>query len=771
MRILAPALAALLITAPALAQQSTTRASRDTALRDTTRRLGAVRITASGQGEARAVNAVSKRELQRNPDGSSALKAIEKLPGINFQSADPWGAYEWSTRITIRGFQTAQIGQTLDGLPLGDMSYGNFNGLGVNRAIDAENLGGAGVAQGNGALGTASANNLGGVVQYWSDAPRAIRAFRFRQTTGMANTWRTSLRWDTGLLTRGANGGSAYISFSRQDNDKWKGGGISSSPDIRGILTRHGIFSNGQTWQEQVNAKALAFVGAHKFTAYYSFSNRSEADYTDLSLARFRRSGRGWDQYLNWNDAVAAASSATPDEAYWQSARGARRDNLAYVMADFALGDNARLVVQPYFHINKGNGDWTAPSYGSSWSPDPIYFRQTQYDGKRVGVNARVTAHAAGNDIEAGLWREGNTSNIRRPGWRLTDYRSGPSVNFGNVIRLFFDRTGEIATTMAYLQNTNRLADGRLKLTYGAKYLNVGAAFTSNGNTASAPSFGDAGRPALNVSATGSFLPQVGAVWQVTDKNQLFANYTENINQYPLSPQTGVYNLSAAGFDAFKKNVKPERATSIDLGVRTKRERVEASLATYFVNYRNRLVGTANCQLTATCASVFSNVGTISTRGVEGLLVWTFAPSWSWASTASWNSSTINDDYQSGTTTIPARGKSVLDAPKLMANTSVRFDDKSWSASLSARHVDKRYFSVLNDMAAPAYTVADAGIGYQLGAFGAAKDVSIQLNVTNLLDESYIATVGTGGFSVSGDLQTLMAGARRLVFLSVGASF
>jgi hypothetical protein len=36
---------------------------------------------------------------------------------------------------------------------------------------------------------------------------------------------------------------------------------------------------------------------------------------------------------------------------------------------------------------------------------------------------------------------------------------------------------------------------------------------------------------------------------------------------------------------------------------------------------------------------------------------------------------------------------------------------------------------------------------------------------------STIATVGTGGFSVSGDLETLMAGSKRLVFLTVGTSF
>jgi outer membrane receptor protein involved in Fe transport len=47
----------------------------------------------------------------------------------------------------------------------------------------------------------------------------------------------------------------------------------------------------------------------------------------------------------------------------------------------------------------------------------------------------------------------------------------------------------------------------------------------------------------------------------------------------------------------------------------------------------------------------------------------------------------------------------------------------------------------------------------------------IQLNVTNLFDASYIGPIGTGGFTVSGDNQTLQAGARRLVFLTLGTTF
>src|SRR5207237_9708960 len=100
--------------------------------------------------------------------GTSPLKAIEKLPGVSFQSADPFGAYEWSTRISIRGFNQNQLGFTLDGVPLGDMSYDNHNGLHISRPISSEDLGKVELAQGSGGLDTASNSNLGGTLKFTS---------------------------------------------------------------------------------------------------------------------------------------------------------------------------------------------------------------------------------------------------------------------------------------------------------------------------------------------------------------------------------------------------------------------------------------------------------------------------------------------------------------------------------------------------------------------------------------------------------------------------
>lgn len=769
--LVARALVFTLIAASPLAAQRA-----DSTARDTTRVLRTIEVrgSATGLGQIRAGNAISRLDVQLTPSGTSPLKAIERLPGVNMQGADPFGLYEWATRITMRGFQSSQVGQTFDGITLGDMSYGNFNGLNIGRAIDSDNLSDATVTQGGSALGTASSNNLGGVVQYSSADPANTRGLSLRQMVGAANARRSALKFETGLLSRGSTAFKSYLSYSRYDTDKWKGSGERFSPARSGLFGQNGLLGGaGEQWMDQVNWKAQLLAGAHKFTVYYNFADKKEADYTDLTLARFNQSGRDWDQFSSWSAAQSAAASSSPDQAYFHSAQGSRRDHLAYLSADFQLGERALVSIKPYLHTNVGAGDWHAPNYGSTaFSPDPIYFRQTQYDTRRTGLLARGRVQFAGNVLEVGGWLEQNEANITRKAWRLKDYAASPVVDFNNVLAQFFDRTGDISTRTLYAQNTNTFAGERLKLSYGVKYLYISADFTNNGKTdVAAKLFGDPTRPNVSIPTDGGLLPQVGVVWSADRDLQLFGNFSQNVNAYPYSPQSGVYNTNATAFQFFKDNTKPEKATTLEAGVRLRKERVEASLGLYTIDYNNRLIGVAVCPLTATCVSSFANVGGVSTRGAEGLLSIRLADGVSWVNTAAVNDSKIDDDYTSGTTTVASSGKTVVDAPKILANSSLRLTRGGVLGSLSARHVGKRYFSILNDIAAPAYTTVDASAGYTFKRAGPFKGLSLQLSAMNLLDEKYIATVGTGGFSVSGDLETLMAGPKRLVFLTVGTSF
>ncbi len=794
----------LLVASAASAQQA--------AGRDTAQSMTKVVVTgATGRGSARAASAVDSSILKQSAPGTSALKVIERVPGVNIQSVDGFGMYEWSNRITMRGFQTGQIGQTMDGIPLGDMSYGNWNGLGVGRAVDAANLESASVTQGTGALGTASANNLGGVVQYATAEPAGKQRFTLQQMGGQYSARRTMLRYDLGLKTfGGSNGFSAFASLSRFDSDKWKGGGtrLSNFPGEQQLLFGQGGFlgGSGESWHEQMNLKANLFLGSSKFTAFYNYANRKESDFMDLSLSVFNRTAPGssnfgfgpmFDYLTDWSAAKRFAEASIPtyteltDASYFSSAQGARLDHLAYLKGEFKPTATTRIEVQPYLHLNRGGGDWHAPSYGAAYSPAPIMFRQTQYKANRSGLMTKGTMTfdlgSISNQLEVGGWYEMNESSNRRPRWGLVNYQQGPEVNFDNVLRLDYDRTADVTTTLVYMQNTSRLLNQRLTLTYGAKYLQVNADFRNNGNTPTngkvAPIFADQGRPSLNIEMDGGLLPQVGAVFKVNTNNELFANWSENVNQFPLSPAGGVYNTAITTFDFFKNTAKAERATTLEIGARTRRGAVEAGLTAYTIDYRNRLLGVALCPQTVTCASGFGNVGSVNSMGLEGVFNADLGRGFRAFASATFNSSKFGEDYLSNPSNtnslVNTKDKFVQDAPQQMLNGSLAYTRSKLGLSLNGRYVSERYFTYTNDLVTagdgagkvPGYFVSDISARYRLGAIGALKSLELQLNASNLLDERYIATMGSGGFVTRGDLPTFLTGAPRQLFFTVSTTF
>jgi iron complex outermembrane receptor protein len=626
---------------------------------------------------------------------------------------------------------------------------------------------------------------------------------------GQNSARRTTLRYDLGLKQFGETGFNGYLSVSRFDTDKWKGGGtrFSNFPGEQTLLFGQNGFIGGagQTWHEQINLKGTLYMGASKITAFYDYANRKESDYMDLSLGVFNSSiqapgvsfGPMFDYFTSWATSKQFAELSTKtynlltDAAYYSSAQGARLDHLAYLKGEFRLTDAVRFEVQPYFHINRGGGDWHAPSYGAGYSPDPIMFRQTQYKANRGGVLGKLTASFMTGDVsnafEVGTWIENNNTSNRRPRWRLKNYAAGPDVDFTNVLRLDYDRTADISTTMFYAQNTSRLLENRLTLTYGAKYLYVGADFTNNGNTPTngviAPIFADPTRPSLSAPTKGGVLPQVGAVFQATKTEELFLNWAENVNQFPYSPAGGVYNASPATFDYFKSKAKPERATTIEGGVRTRRGRIEAGLTGYVIDYRNRLLGIALCPATVTCATGFGNVGTVNTSGVEGVMSADLTNGFRLYASASLNNSTFGSNYRTNendpTTEVKTKGKTVQDAPKQLLNASLMYHKAQFTGSLGGRFVGERYFTYTNDLntagdgagKVPSYFVSDASLRYDFGRVGALRGLEAQLNVNNLFDKRYIATMGSNGYTAMGDNQTLLTGAPRQLFLTLSTRF
>ena len=97
-----------------------------------------------------ANNEINESMKLQNSSITSINNLIDNLPGVTVHEGDAFGFDDWSTAITVRGFQTnlaeQQVGSTIDGLPNGGSNYGG--GAKANRYIDTANLATIEVAQG-----------------------------------------------------------------------------------------------------------------------------------------------------------------------------------------------------------------------------------------------------------------------------------------------------------------------------------------------------------------------------------------------------------------------------------------------------------------------------------------------------------------------------------------------------------------------------------------------------------------------------------------------
>ena len=697
-------------------------------------------IEITGRGQSRQVQNINKADLAEALPGTSPLKVLEKLPGVNFQSSDPFGAYEWSTRFSIRGFNQNQLGFTLDGIPLGDMSYGNNNGLHISRAVSSENIGSVSVSQGAGSVGTASTSNLGGTVQFFTLAPTDERGLTFAQTFGSDSTSRTFARVDTGLINGAVK---AFISGTRQRTDKTKGEG-------------------GQD-QDQLNSRFVFNFGENSLTGFVNYSDRREVDYQDTSLEMIHRLGYDWDNYQpDWQRAVNAAKGqftggvTSLDDAYY-SAGGLRKDTLGGLTLDLHFTPSIELKTTLYHHDNEGQGHWYTP-YVATDAANPISLRTTEYTIGRDGITSDLTLELGDHTVTAGVWGERSKHVASRNYYAVT----GPADTMyflSNPFRTDWKQQFITTTSQFYLTDTLSAMDGKLKINAGFKAMDV--------NTSA---FNIVGTNAAGVlTAKKNFLPQAGVNYAISSDDEVFASASKNMRAFQPGVN-GPFSQTQVAFNAGIPNLKPETSVNVDLGYRFKRPTFQGSVAVYNANFDDRQLSVATCAGIVGCPSTFVNVGKVQTKGVEAIAVWKFSREISWFNSATFNDSKYKSNYMDGATLVAVSGKTVVDAPRQLFNTEASYEGGSWFARLGGKYTGKRYYTYLNDGGVPSFWLANLSAGYKMKDLGLLKDLSLQVNVTNLFDKQYVSTIGSNGFQASdpkGTAQTLLTGAPRQLFITL----
>jgi len=725
-------------------------------------------VVVSAKNSTRSAVSLSGAEIQKILPGASPLKAIQTLPGVLYLTADPWGNNEQNTLLFIHGFSTQQLGYTLDGVPLGDQQYGNYNGLSPQRAVISENVGAVTLASGAGDLSTASTSNLGGTVATFSSDPTKQSGVQINQTFGSNATTRTFLRYDTGEF---GSGNSAYASIMHQDQRAW---------DFAGH--QRGWQANGKFVQDDEHGK---------LTVYVAYSDKIEPNEDSLYRSA-TGAGEGTPRpdnrpfiYPNFAQALAylGANGAPPASAgnnyrnYYSDAQ--RTDYLTYAKYEWRLNDSMTWSNQVYYHHDDGVGVVAGPIqvaglpklFGAYFPGQDLKTvfggsgyatRTTEYDINRRGWLSSFDWQLGDHQLDAGVWYEMNRSSTNRRWYALdVNHPTSPYQRPGDSLTpLITQYNSEIKNEVVqpYVQDQWKLSDSvRLQAGFKASYqfAHGWAPISPRPNS----TVGFLELPSGRIYTREKFLPQVGALWDVTAEDQLFVNVQKNMRQFITYGAGGLSPWSLGSqdlFNTFKQNVAPETAWAYEAGWRFQHEMqfgpisaVDGQVSTYHVDFANRLLSvgaTAGFTTINPGAVVINNVGDVKTDGMDIAATLHFGEHFSFYDAVSYNRSQYQDNYMTGgTTVVPTAGKNVPASPDWMNKFVASVSFGAFNAQLVGDYVGKRYATYTNDLSVPSYFLLGLQASYALpNDLGWAHDAKVSLNVSNLANRkgTYEVIVG-----------------------------
>lgn len=239
-------------------------------------------------------------------------------------------------------------------------------------------------------------------------------------------------------------------------------------------------------------------------------------------------------------------------------------------------------------------------------------------------------------------------------------------------------------------------------------------------------------------------LPNLGLTFKPTDSQTLYLSYAESLS----APRTDNLYAVRRQPDGSVGSPLPESETTkaYDIGWRVNHSRTIASVALYRIDYTNRIVQSFDPDLGF---SVDRNVGDVKIQGFDAQLGQRFGDKVDFTINASYNDSELLDDLPTGLTTSdqPLAGKVLVETPKWTFGARTDIDiTENLHAGLQAKKVDKRFTSDVNDTWVDGYTVVDLDLRYEF-KIGGDRNVQLQFNVNNILDEEYYGAISP---SVSG---------------------
>ena len=740
-------------------------------------------VTVVGKSVSYANNASSLEMVKQQSAMTSPMAVIDNLPGVLVNEGDTFGSDDWSTTVSIRGFQLSldeqQVGITVDGIANGNSNYGG--GAKANRFIDTENLQTVEVSQGTADIASRSNEALGGTLNFTTIDPGEEERLTVSVTSGDFDARKYFVRYETGEILPETY---AWLSVSSTENSDW-------------------IQQAAENTRDHIAAKLISTVNDVNITAYVAYDDVQEDNYQRVSLAQFNQNP-DWDRLTNdW--------TGTPyvDQLYRRGWSTLRENLISYIKADFNIGE-VEINTNAYYHKSDGRGDWVPPylvdvtndgnnghselnsantvfggapigriffinADGQSVAPmagcpssitfpyggagpeyDPACYaqgsipvgsyRHTHYDKERTGFNADFTWETsigdAINTLRGGIWYEDYKRQEYRDWHKIIDSSVGFEFDH-EPYWVQYSNAFPVDTMMIYLED--QIEVGAVTARVGVKRFDVDLEKQDKFNNTS-----------FSINSDSDTLLSAGVVVRTpVDGLEVFAGYAENF----AAIKDAVLERDASSLE----NIEPETAENIDIGLRYDNDVISTSLTYYRVEFENRLTFIAPDSpdgidyLIGTNGS-YINTGGIESKGIEASITANVNENWS-----IFASYTDNDsEYADRTPGFPA-GNTVFGSAEQMGVISIDWAKEDYSAGLSTKWVGERWMDAANTQRVDAYTVADFYAGVNLGELSdKVQDLELRLTINNLFDEEYIGGIAGG----SGWL-----GAPRTAAINMQASF
>lgn len=253
----------------------------------------------------------------------------------------------------------------------------------------------------------------------------------------------------------------------------------------------------------------------------------------------------------------------------------------------------------------------------------------------------------------------------------------------------------------------------------------------------------------------GKILPNIGFTYEVTDPIRVFGSFAKGFS----APRTD--NL----YRAPRVDVRPEETNAFDLGVRYTTGRVQAQLAGWKIDYRNRIVTSFNPDLGI---SIDRNVGKVDSWGFDANVGFRPVRSVTLLALASYIKAELQENVEIGTTTsatppaglifcagaptpttprvatcAPTAGRMVTETPKWQFGGRAQYDVGPFSVGIQGKRVGARFATDVNDVKVKGYNIVDVDARFALDDIVKLRNTYLQVNLQNVFDEFYFGNIST----------------------------